>query len=752
MIFSDQAVEKVEDDLLGRKRLAERIALDIIGWKPDDSLVIGLYARWGDGKTSVINFIKDLYKSPEKISGNFDREKIPTIIEFNPWIFSNQGSLTQSFLLEVGKELGQRNSDIDKEIAKKIGLVRLYLEPVRDLGGALTIWISRGLLGMFGIAVATLLNQAFSNIWIFGGIIVISILIQIATFSHNFLSLWEKFYNSKAELEAKTLNQLKTDIKSKLAERERKILFIIDDVDRLTPEEVKTLFQLIKINLDLPNLIYLIAMDFKTVSEMISEKGIDGAEYIEKIIQIPIILPKADDAKLSKFLFKQLDEILKFFSEDKWDQERWGELYSAGLGKIFLKRGNLRIIKRPINQMGLSANLISSEVDPIDFLGIRTIEHFYPELYDYISRNKENFTTVNSHRDWQGSQLDKIKKEVQAELTKVDPFVEKVLFALFPPLRSIFENYSFGDERQIDWRKKRLICSSEYFDTYFNMDLPEGVIKESEMFSIIKIMGDYNAFTRCLRSELKTTNGEGFRSLLKTLLDYTDRFPTDKKSVSNILTALFDISDDATRIKAPAMFDFGAEMDLMRVVYFYLKNIRDKVNVAEVSKEAIKRTKSLYGAVNFLSINDPRREGAKKENNIMSEQDAINLAEECVKKIRRSAKNGSLRSNSELVYIIYRWKEWGDEKEVATFMEKFKKSKASLAQVVSKFVAITKRSSGSRVQEIPKVQFKSLQEFIDTDFIYEKLQTLKTAKLPKEQKEAVELFLKDYPKKDDPRY
>jgi len=755
MIFSDKAVETVEEDLLGRRKFAEKIAHDIVNWRPEDSLVIGLYARWGDGKTSVINFIKDFFKNPEKAEEKFDEENIPTVIEFNPWIFSNQGSLIQSFLMEVGKELGQSNNEVDKEIARKIALIRLYLEPARKIGHGLEIIITRILVGFFGVYLAALLNQALSNVWVSGAFLLLLVIIEGLTFSDKALAFVEGIFNRKSKLDEKTLNQLKDEIKAKLLKRNKKILFVIDDVDRLTPEEVRTLFQLIKINLDLPKVIYLVAMDVGTVSRMITRDGIDGAEYIEKIIQIPIPLPRADHKRLLAFLFKQLDEVLKFFAEDKWNQTRWTELYAAGFGEIFLKRGNLRLIKRPISQMALAAGLISTEVDPIDFLGIRTIESFYPELYEYIANNKENFVTARTHSAYEGQKMDKITKDVKAELAKVDPFIEKVLLKLFPPLESVLQNYSYGDSRESEWRQQHRICSENYFDTYFYMDVPEGELRTSEIFAATTVIGNYKEFVQLLRSKLKQNEGADLRKLLVALLDHVPKFPQDISSATNYITALLDTADDVTKIKSKGMFDFGADMEVARLIYFYLKEIRDKrgkPEVAKIATTALKRTKSVYGAVHFLSLNDPRKEKSRPENEVLTDEAAASLAEVCVQKIKKAAKSGKLKNDINLPNILYRWKEWGAPEDVQAFVNAQLKNKPALVRFISKFRAITRRSSGVVTEEIPRMQFSSLKDFIEVSAAYERLKDYKPKGLSKEDRESFELFLKDYPKRDSPDY
>src|SRR5258708_4794717 len=158
MFKPDKPIEKIERDLLGRAPFAENIARDIIAWDAKkDSLVIGLYAGWGYGKTSVINFIKQYFQDPSLFAKNggasvtFDQ--VPTVIEFNPWVFSNQGNLIFSFLLEVGKELGQRGNERDKRIAKKLKLVKAYLQTANFITEKFK-FILRALIPLLGLSIS----------------------------------------------------------------------------------------------------------------------------------------------------------------------------------------------------------------------------------------------------------------------------------------------------------------------------------------------------------------------------------------------------------------------------------------------------------------------------------------------------------------------------------------------------------------------------------------------------------------------
>ncbi|MRB19199.1 hypothetical protein GH853_32545, partial [Bacillus thuringiensis] len=69
---------------------------------------------------------------------------------------------------------------------------------------------------------------------------------------------------SDSFFDEKPLSKRKTDLNNildqTLREDGQKIVVMIDELDRLFPDEVVTVFQMIKSNLDLPGLFFIVAM------------------------------------------------------------------------------------------------------------------------------------------------------------------------------------------------------------------------------------------------------------------------------------------------------------------------------------------------------------------------------------------------------------------------------------------------------------------------------------------------------------
>lgn len=81
---ADRPIHTSDQDRFGRWEFSKRIAEVIIGRRDISSLVIGIYAPWGDGKTSVLNMIATELKS--------HKERI-IVVRFNPWRFQSETHL-----------------------------------------------------------------------------------------------------------------------------------------------------------------------------------------------------------------------------------------------------------------------------------------------------------------------------------------------------------------------------------------------------------------------------------------------------------------------------------------------------------------------------------------------------------------------------------------------------------------------------------------------------------------------------------
>jgi predicted KAP-like P-loop ATPase len=112
--LADKPISEEKDDKFQRYTFSKRIAETILNRKSSDSIVIGLYGAWGEGKTSVLNFIREELEPHH-----------PNVIHFtfNPWRFTDEAALLTSFFNTLAGEIKKSFKETEV-VSKKTNLIR----------------------------------------------------------------------------------------------------------------------------------------------------------------------------------------------------------------------------------------------------------------------------------------------------------------------------------------------------------------------------------------------------------------------------------------------------------------------------------------------------------------------------------------------------------------------------------------------------------------------------------------------------
>ncbi len=759
MFIYDKPIETEKDDFLGRKRFSQHLGKALLDWQEKESLVIAIYGEWGSGKSSVINLAS-------KYIENIQNDDKPTIIEFNPWGFSEEKNLSIHFFNEIAKELEiKQGSSKDKKIAEKLKLYAklLSLTPKKETLNTLSSKILLG-LGLIGISSSQIIQwiQIPAN-WIKYIVFGVGVLLFLVGLFKDFLLGLSDFFQQKYLANNKSITELKNEIKKELLDRNKKIVIVVDDIDRLNQSEIKQIFRLIRVNADFPNTIYLLAFDRKIVEKNLEEQiGVSGKDYLNKIIQVNFNVPFAKPSKISKFLFEELNRILSILPKSaqkhfEQDDPYWANVYNSGF-KDFFK--NIRDVKRFASSLEFNISQMYKgevmEVNPIDFIAIEAIRIFAPDFYLFMRSKSSLFTSTDRNdRDSTDNnpKKDEIKKALDELPSKMSESVLELLKRLFPQVDGIFQyGYStHGHEWQSSWSNNLRVCATNNFDSYFTI-IPGGDEEELSQFEIEEILDKTNSakdFEKIIREYIEKKK---IRKVLQRIQDFTDsqdRISQDK--AKNVVVALFNISDDLPEEKV-GMWDFGIDMDLMRIIYQLLKRETDKIKNFEILKEAIPSSKGLFGPIRKVSLESSRKEKDKNSDEFIVPEDKIEeLQALSVTKIKETSTDELLK-NKNLLYILYRWKEWDKEEKYKEFIKEVTDDNDKLILFIAKFVAESKSQSFGDygVKVTKKFNYKNLCDFIDIDEVMAKLEEIKKQdnKVYKDNKQTIDIFLDNYNKKD----
>lgn len=413
-INSDFPVEYIENDLFNTTSFVDSFYDLLNTLSPERGFVISLNGEWGSGKSTILNFLK------EKVvkEGN---DSSFTIMDFTPWNIIDQQTLLRSFFTTLKncilKEQGNR---------KIIKLLEKYY-----------------LLIIEGLKLVPKINsitQLIDNLFTF--------IIKD---------------NDKSIFDIK--NEIITYLGCKYSGK--KIVIFIDDLDRLTDEEICIVLRLIKEIADFPKIIYVISMDKKHVINAIEnyykypKNTFKGALYLEKFIQLERNLPQIN-SKL-EILFKE--EIKEIIGKDNF------EIQSKYFKDIFDKclKEKLTTPRKMIlflNQYRLSYQKIKDYINFVDYMAILYFQLFIPDLYQFLKENQTILTCNYKTRDSIPTEYNtQLINEGLRKLSCNENYARNVINNLFPAWQD-----SCGYLRQytpkFDFMFNYVRCP-ERFDNYF---------------------------------------------------------------------------------------------------------------------------------------------------------------------------------------------------------------------------------------------------------------------------------------------
>lgn len=158
----------------------------------------------------------------------------------------------------------------------------------------------------------------------------------------------------------KTIDEIRKQIGEELGKTDKKLVVIIDDLDRCEPEEIITMLNVVKNIGNFSHVIYLISFDKLHIIEALNTKWFHE-DYIEKIINTEIHVPLPDKETKANYFSQKFTEILweVWFRED-WIKESCENIintWTSWLDEIFEKE-NLRLIKKLLNKLNVNFKLV----------------------------------------------------------------------------------------------------------------------------------------------------------------------------------------------------------------------------------------------------------------------------------------------------------------------------------------------------------------------------------------------------------
>jgi hypothetical protein len=669
IFVDDMPLRDSSFDKLNRLPFAQRIARTIADRRYSSSIVIGILGMWGEGKTTVINFIENEFE-----------ENHPDVIyfRFNPWMIGDETDIILRFFATMAEVLGKK------------------IETKKEIIGTLLKEYS------------FLLAPLYSLDKVVGG--------------------------AGQKLSAASLEDKRNRIDSILNEAAKRVVISIDDIDRLDKKEIQTIIKLVKLTADFNYTSYILAFDETVVAAALREQYPDAADttgILEKIIQVPLRLPKAESIGLRALCFEDINNILIreeiLLAEE--ERNRFIRLFASNLE---LRIKTPRMMKRYCNALSFLLPMLKDEVNMVDLMLIEGIKVCYPELYKCIRENSVVFLGSSAdQRDSDPSSTKerryKIINSTLEELGNGEKEAAKALITeLFPRTQPILRdtNVHWLEPWEATWANQQLIRSKYYFSRYFlytvpREDIPDRVVKTlinvaetsdstdmSTMVQAIASNWNVDALISKLRILAKTLPIDVALNLAETIAVNGDIFPYVDTALSHAGTfsqAGMLVGDLVERQPSTDRFDF-------------VKRIISLAEPVWFASECLRWIPSQKEGEPFDESSDVLSSAELKEvGKILSDR---------IKILMQGQSMFDLPSDT--LRLLYDWERWGNKDEVTRFITKtFEEDPRNAINFIKLFLKGHDLLTGNTIfADLSQEHYDAITQLAGEDVVFNALQKI----------------------------
>jgi len=366
--LSDQPAR---DDRLDFEPYAKTLAEIIADPATDTPLTIGVFGGWGRGKTSLMQMVE------RRLEETTESAFPVHTTWFNAWLYSREAVLWRALIACVLK--GTQRFNLPEETRSSLERLegRLY-QATEPANGQMTL-PPEIIPGLGNASLPTLtglellrrhavryeketveIEALITDVAVSQTLTRRDALVALDDFRREFESLSEKCIEPCGRL-----------------------VVFVDDLDRCLPDKAVAVLEAIKLFLDVPGFVFVLGVDRDVIEEGIRVRyadyktELDGARYLEKIIQIPFNLPPIDAETVQTYVHTVTNGALP--------DARCETVFSVGL------EPNPRRIKRTLNvflllwRLAQNRETLKEAIQPVRLAKVVIIQQYYPALFKLLT-------------------------------------------------------------------------------------------------------------------------------------------------------------------------------------------------------------------------------------------------------------------------------------------------------------------------------------------------------------------------------
>ena len=416
--LKDSELISIDDDRFNQKDVVDNLRLIIENTNPPYN--IALIGKWGIGKSSIVNLLLDKYR---KDSDNY------IVQEINAWKYEKE-SLKNVFLKQLWQGIsGEKVKTF--ETIKKIYRDIINQDETEDDSRfknmmktfcKISFGISLVSIVAFIIYKAVQLNGFGDGFWRewflgycknIGKVLIFPLILSFVTVT---LSEFIKRYDKKIEVKIpiETTDDYETfledTINKKIGQnKKKKIVTVIDDLDRLSIDKIVEALDAIKAFVGFENCIFIVPFDDSILKKALDQNRtikLDGNHQmveseliLDKLFQYKIYIPPLLDFDIKEYAVNLVQENIPDFIEEYCTMNR----LESVIRKVLIHKNvtTPRQVKKLINTFvsnkilmtnrskngKIEKNLLDSEESDLQLAKISVLQADFNDFYDVLFRN-----------------------------------------------------------------------------------------------------------------------------------------------------------------------------------------------------------------------------------------------------------------------------------------------------------------------------------------------------------------------------
>lgn len=375
-----------------------------------------------------------------------------------------------------------------------------------------------------------------------------------------------------------------------LASSRYRIVFILDNIDRLEDEKLLLLLKTVADVLNLDKVIYILSYDTRVMERVLKKRHL-GMEYLKKVVQMEFYVPELDTDIKCNLLGNCMENLLHAYQVN----ENTRREIMQSIPELAEYMNDVRDVKRFLNSVisvlysfsDEHGRHLATQLNVVDYIMMELIRRENSGLYQMIWKNAEHFVSGNRESMFEYELLFDHVKEKRNRETKefFDRLFEreenrrfqKLLQRMFPYVdrysegRNILEAnaYAYSDEPYVQMMKNHRIYSGNFFPMYFtqqrneHLDIQQGIARLVDFTNrgeekeaqdcLVQLCGKYSGAQQMLLFEtLQVYTGDlnqqgwevTFRILYDRISELDDAFLFLKSSARSRATYILSLALD----------------------------------------------------------------------------------------------------------------------------------------------------------------------------------------------------------------